>query len=59
MFGLELDYPIDKFTTVYTYYSKISNGDKAKGRLEAPDTKYSPAAGKSPSAIGIGIRYNF
>jgi predicted porin len=59
MFGLELDYPIDKFTTVYTYYTKISNGEKAKARFEAPDTKYSPAAGKSPSAIGVGIRYNF
>ena len=59
MFGLELDYPIDKFTTVYSYYSKISNGSKAKARFEAPDTKYSPAAGKSPSVIGVGIRYNF
>jgi predicted porin len=59
MFGLELDYPIDKFTTVYTYYTKITNGDKAKARFEGPDTKYSPAAGKSPSAIGVGIRYNF
>lgn len=59
MFGLELDYPIDKFTTVYTYYSKITNGSKARARFEGPDTKYSPAAGKSPSAIGVGIRYNF
>ncbi len=59
MFGLELDYPIDKFTTVYTYYTKITNGDKAKARFEGPDTKYSPSAGKSPSAIGVGIRYNF
>jgi predicted porin len=59
MFGLELDYPIDKFTTVYTYYSKISNGSKARARFEGPDTKYSPAAGKNPSAIGVGIRYNF
>jgi predicted porin len=59
MFGIELDYPIDKFTTVYTYYSKITNGDKAKARFEGPDTKYSPAAGKSPSVIGVGLRYNF
>ena len=59
MFGLELDYPIDKFTTVYTYYAKITNGDKAKARFEGPDTKYSPAAGKSPSVIGVGLRYNF
>lgn len=59
MFGLELDYPIDKFTTVYTYYTKITNDAKAKARFEGPDTKYSPAVGKSPSAIGVGIRYNF
>ena len=59
MFGLELDYPVDKFTTVYTYYSKITNGVKAKARFEGPDTKYSPAAGKSPSVIGVGLRYNF
>ena len=59
MFGLELDYPVDKFTTVYTYYSKITNGVKAKARFEGQDTKYSPAAGKSPSVIGVGLRYNF
>ncbi len=59
MFGLELDYPVDKFTTVYTYYSKITNGDKAKARFEGPDTKYPTAAGKSPSVIGVGLRYNF
>jgi predicted porin len=59
MFGLELDYPLDKFTTIYGYYSKITNGEKAKARFEGPDNKYSPAAGKSPSAIGVGIRYNF
>jgi predicted porin len=59
MLGLELDYPLDKFTTIYTYYTKITNDDKAKGRFEGPDNKYSPAAGKSPSAIGVGIRYNF
>jgi hypothetical protein len=44
---------------VYTYYSKITNGVKAKARFEGPDTKYSPAAGKSPSVIGVGLRYNF
>jgi predicted porin len=59
MFGLELDYPLDKSTTLYSYYSKITNGDKAKARFEGPDNKYSPAAGKSPSAFGLGIRYNF
>jgi predicted porin len=59
MFGIELDYPIDKFTTVYTYYSKITNSDKAKARFEGQNNKYSPAAGKDPSAIGVGIRYNF
>lgn len=59
MIGLELDYPLDKFTTVYGYYTSIANDRNAKGRFEAGDNKYSPVAGDDPSALGIGIRYNF
>lgn len=60
MLGLELDYPLDKYTTVYAYYTTITNAAKAKGRFEAADTKYSPpSAGDDPSALGLGIRYNF
>jgi predicted porin len=59
MIGIELDYPLDKFTTAYGYYTKIINSTNAKGRFEAGDNKYSPVAGDDPSALGIGIRYNF
>lgn len=59
MFGVELDYPLDKYTTAFGYYTKITNGTNALGRFEAGDNKYSPVAGDDPSAVGIGIRYNF
>ena len=59
MFGIELDYPLDKFTTVYGYYTSISNDPKARGRFEAGETKYSPIAGDDPSVLGLGLRYNF
>jgi len=59
MFGIELGYPIDKFTTLYGYYASINNDPNARGRFEAGETKYSPVAGDDPSVIGLGLRYNF
>lgn len=59
MIGLELDYPLDKFTTVYGYYTSIASDLNAQGRFEAGDNKFKPVAGDDPSALGIGIRYNF
>lgn len=59
MIGVELDYPIDKFTTIYGYFTKISNDDNARGRFEAGDDKFSPLAGKDPRIVGVGLRYNF
>lgn len=59
MIGLELDYPLDKFTTIYGYYAHIDNEVNAKGRFEAGENKYAPAAGEDPSVAGIGVRYNF
>lgn len=59
MVGVELDYPLDKFTTVYGYYTKISNEAAARGRFEAGDNKYAPALGDDPSILGVGVRYNF
>lgn len=59
MLGAELDYPLDKFTTLYTYYSKITNAASGKGRFEAGGNTYSPAAGKDPHVLGLGLRYNF
>ncbi len=59
MLGLEVDYPLDKFTTLYGYYSSISNEAAARGRFEAGETKYSPVAGDDPNVLGLGLRYNF
>ncbi|TRZ97337.1 MAG: porin [Rhodocyclaceae bacterium] len=59
MLALELDYPLDKYTTVFGYYTAVTNSAKARGRFEAGDNKYSPVAGDDPSALGLGIRYNF
>ncbi|TRZ65837.1 MAG: porin [Rhodocyclaceae bacterium] len=59
MWALELDYPLDKYTTVFGYYTAITNAAKGRGRFEAGDNKYSPVAGDDPSILGLGIRYNF
>ncbi len=65
--SLEADYAMDKDFTIYTYYSQVNNGNKAKSAFYAADnfpgqtsTAASlPAAGSSPHALGFGIRYNF
>jgi predicted porin len=59
MLGVELDYPLDKYTTVFGYFTTIDNEAKGRGRFEAGDNKYSPVAGEDPSVFGLGIRYNF
>lgn len=59
MLGIELGYPIDKYTTVYGYYTKITNAANARGRFEAGDDKYAPILGDDPSALGVGMRYSF
>lgn len=59
MAGVELDYPLDRNTTLYGYYTTITNDAKARGRFVAGDNNYSPLAGDDPSALGIGVRYNF
>jgi predicted porin len=59
MAGLEVDYRLDKYTTLYSYYTTITNDAKARGRFEAGDNKYSPSAGNDPSILGFGLRYDF
>ena len=59
MLGIEADYPLDKNTTLYGYYTSINNDTNARGRFVAGDNNYSPAAGDDPAAFGLGIRYNF
>jgi predicted porin len=58
--ALEADYAIDKDFTVYTYYAVINNSKNAKGTFAAADNFPNVAkAGDSPTALGLGIRYNF
>lgn len=58
--ALQADYALDKQFTVYTYYTKISNGSKAKAGFAAADTNFNPVTlGDDPRALGLGIRYNF
>lgn len=59
MLGLEVDYPFDKNTVLFGYYSKITNGANARGRFEGGDNKFSPVAGTDPTALGLGIRFKF
>ncbi|NVO05894.1 MAG: porin, partial [Rhodoferax sp.] len=59
-YAIEADYAMDKDFTVYTYYTQINNGSKAKGSFAAADNfPAASAAGVSPHALGFGIRYNF
>ncbi|MBC7917945.1 MAG: porin [Rhodoferax sp.] len=59
MIGLEVDYSLDKAITLYTYYTAIDNGTKARGAFVNADDNFTPVAGKDPKALGFGIRYNF
>jgi len=59
MMAFEVDYALDKNTTVYGFYSKITNDVKARGRFAAGENTYSPVAGDDPSAFAIALRYNF
>jgi hypothetical protein len=60
MTSVEAGYTLDKQTTVYTNYSQIMNNSNAKGTFTGADNfPAASAAGKDPSALSFGIRYNF
>lgn len=59
MWALEVDWLLDKHTALYTYYTKINNDANARGRFEAGENTYTPAAGNDPNVFAIGLRYNF
>lgn len=59
MMGIEADYAIDKHTSVYAFYTKITNEKNARGRFAAGENTYSPVAGNDPSVFAIALRYNF
>lgn len=58
--AIEADYALDKDVTLYTYYATINNSKNAKGSFAAADNFPAVAkAGDTPTALGLGIRYNF
>jgi len=60
MTTFEVDYALDKQTYLYGSFSQIMNNAKAKGTFTNADNF--PAvgvAGNDPSALTLGIRYNF
>jgi predicted porin len=60
MIGLEAAYALDKQTIIYGNYAQITNNTKGLGELVGSDSKVkAAAAGNDPTAITIGIRYNF
>ena len=59
MWGVEADYAIDKHTSVYAFYTRITNEKNARGRFAAGENTYSPAAGNDPSVFALALRFNF
>ncbi len=60
MMALEAAYALDKQTILYGSYAQITNNTKGLGELVGSDSKVkAAAAGNDPTAITVGIRYNF
>ncbi len=60
MMALEAAYALDKQTTLCGSYAQITNNAKGKGEMVGSDSKVkAAAAGNDPTAITLGIRYNF
>jgi Gram-negative porin len=57
--ALQADYALDKQTTVYGSFTRLSNGAAARARFEGSDGFPAVNAGTDPRALGVGIRYNF
>lgn len=60
MLGLEVDYPLDKNTTLYGYYATIENDANGLGNFTAGTNVYvTPAKGLDPHVFGLAVRYNY
>ena len=58
--GVEVDYVLDKDTTLYAGYSTIKNSKNAKGYYTQSDNFPSAiVAGTNPTAFNLGIQYKF
>ncbi|KAF0167155.1 MAG: porin [Rhodocyclaceae bacterium] len=60
MLGLEVDYPLDKNTTLYGYYATIDNDTNGLGNFTAGTNVYvTPAKGLDPRVFGLAVRYKY
>ena len=60
MTSVEVDYILDKQTTLYTNYSQIMNNTKGKGTFAGADNfPATTVAGNDPTALSVGMRFNF
>jgi predicted porin len=60
MLALEAAYALDKNTTLYGSYAQIVNNVNSKGSFNGADNfPVTGKAGNDPTAITLGIRYNF
>ena len=60
MMALEAAYALDKQTILYGSYAQITNNTRAKGTYFGADNfPATSVAGNDPTAITVGIRYNF
>ena len=60
MTAFEVNYALDKQTNLYASYAQIANNSKAKGTFVGADNfPATGTAGNDPTALTLGVRYNF
>jgi predicted porin len=60
MTAFEVNYALDKQTNVYASYAQIANNKNAKGTFVGADNfPATTVAGNDPTALTLGVRYNF
>ena len=60
MTAIEVNYALDKQTNLYASYAQIANNKNAKGSFAAADNfPVTGVAGNDPTALTLGVRYNF
>jgi predicted porin len=60
MTAFEVNYALDKQTNLYASYAQIANNSKAKGTFVGADNfPATTVAGNDPTALTLGVRYNF
>ncbi len=60
MTAFEVNYALDKQTNLYASYAQIANNKNAKGTYAGADNfPVTGVAGNDPTALTLGVRYNF